>query len=115
MLSFGKLISLLKTKTRKNYKQTKNLQVHEKVRVFAHYCFAFRLMYGFKGSLEAELQERTLNVRKPKHEQLGTEKPMLFLYIGQIQIVTCKKCDDTHSSLSLCTLSGMLIRVGEKL
>jgi len=40
---------------------------------------------------------------------------MLFLYIGQIQIVTCKKRDDTRSSLSLCTLSGMLIRVGEKL
>lgn len=75
---FGKLPSLLKTKTKTNYKQTKNLQVHEEVLVLTHYCFAFRLMYGFKGSLEAELQERP-NVRKTKHEQ-GLKTSALSVY-----------------------------------
>lgn len=58
---------------------------------------------------------RQAKCQKNKTWTVRDWKPVRFLYIGQIQIVTCKKYDDTDQSIQLITLKGMLIRVGEKL
>lgn len=114
VLSFSKLLSLLKIKTNTSYKQTnKNLQIHDEILAFMCYCCGFRLMYGLKGSFEAKLQERPFSVRKGKQKMWKDWKPALCFWTwAKYRLLARMACDRPWSSLNfMFSYSGMLMLI----